>query len=96
MHDSSNMIPVLQLSDLDALEEAQEYLGRHGYRTKVTPFEDLPESAQLDWMMPEDGGYLIWVDASEYEAAMDMLNDFFGYSEDTEEEDLDFYPEDDY
>ena len=96
MYENSDMIPVLQLDDLNSLEEAQDYMGRHGYRTSITSFEDLPESEYLDWMEPDDGGYLLWIEASEYEAAMDLLGSFFGYTEDVEDEEIEFYPEDEF
>ncbi|MBN2587373.1 MAG: hypothetical protein JXA64_07320 [Candidatus Fermentibacteraceae bacterium] len=93
---NSGMVPVLQMADLDALEDAQEYLGRNGYRTKVTPFEDLPESEYQDWMIPEDSGYLLWLESSEYEPAMDILSEFFGNVDALDDEEVDFYPDEDY
>ena len=90
MRDNAGMVPVLQMADLDALEDAQEYLARHGYRSKVTPFDDLPESDYQDWMIPEDSGYLLWLESSEYEPAMDMLNEFFGNIDEFEDEEAFF------
>ena len=76
-----NLIPVLQLGDENALEEASTYLQDQGYVSKITPFDALPESDRQDWMIPSNGGWLFYLDASEYDKAMPLLGSFFGCTE---------------
>ena len=78
MSEQSNLIPVLQLSDLDALKAAQVHLGKEGYQSKVEPFNDLSQADCEDWMTAENGGYLFYLKRSEYTPAMDLLGKFFG------------------
>ena len=96
MNEFDDMMPVLQQDDLDSLEAAKDHLENHGFRTMITPFQDLPESERLDWMIPEEGGYLLWVDGTDYEQAMDLLGRFYGYSEDIDEEEMDIYFDSDF
>jgi len=76
------LIPVLQMDDIKALEAAREHLEDNGFMADVRPFSDLPESGLQDWMTPENGGYLFFLEESKYEDAMNMLGDFFGYTPD--------------
>ncbi|GEM_PF-3348018 len=81
MEENAELMPVLQLEDLAALEAAQEHLGNHGYKTRVGPFSELPVEAHEDWMTPENGGYLFYLEKAKYEPAMTMLGEFFGCTE---------------
>ncbi len=79
---AEKLIPVLQMDDKEALEAAGKHLEENGYRVDVGPFSDIPEGELQDWMTPENGGYIFYLEESEYEAAMNMLGDFFGYTPD--------------
>ena len=81
MEETVELIPVLQLGELAALKAAQEHLGKHGYKTRVGPFDELPSAAHQDWMTPANGGYLFYLEKAKYEPAMDMLGKFFGCTE---------------
>lgn len=78
------LIPVLQMDDIKALDAAREHLEENGYRADVSPFSDIPEGELQDWMAPDNGDYVFYVEESKYEAAMNMLGDFFGYTPDEE------------
>jgi hypothetical protein len=75
---AEDLVPALQLSDLDALKAAQAHLEEHGYRTRVGPFDELPEDRRESWMNPADGGYLFYLEQSRWDAAMTLLGRFFG------------------
>lgn len=81
MADTPELIPVLQLTDLDALKAAQVHLSKEGYVTIVRPFSELPESQCQDWMTPANGGYLFYLEKAKYKPAMDVLGKFFGCTE---------------
>jgi hypothetical protein len=81
MSEPTELTPVLQLNDLEALKAAQKHLGKHGYRTRVGPFSELPSDAHQDWMTPASGGYLFYLEKATYKPAMTMLGKFFGYAE---------------
>ena len=76
------LIPVLQLDDIEALKAARKHLEENGYEVDVGSFSDLPQSEWQDWMTPENGGFIFYLEESNYEAAMTMLGDFFGYTPD--------------
>lgn len=78
MEENADLMPVLQLEDLDALKAAREHLAQNGYRTQVGPFAELPEAEWQDWMTPSNGGYLLYLERAHYAPAMDMLGKFFG------------------
>lgn len=78
------LIPVLQMDDLGAIEAAREHLEENGYRADVRLLSDLPESELQDWMTPENGDYMFYIEESKFETAMNMLGDFFGYTPDEE------------
>lgn len=81
---AEKLIPVLQMDDIEALKAARKHLEENGYRADVSSFSDIPEIELQDWMMPENGGYMFYIEESKYEAAMNMLEDFFGYTPDEE------------
>jgi len=81
MKEQVELVPVLQLPDLDAMKAAQAHLEKNGYRTKVGPFGDLPAEQRKEWMKPEKGGYLFYLEKAKYEPAMKMLGKFFGCTE---------------
>jgi hypothetical protein len=81
MADTPELIPVLQLTDLEALKAAQVHLAKDGYVTKVGPFSELPKSQYEDWMTPANGGYLFYLEKAKYKPAMNMLGKFFGCTE---------------
>jgi hypothetical protein len=81
MADTTELIPVLQLADLEALKAAQVHLAKAGYVTNVGPFSELPKSQYEDWMTPANGGYLFYLEKARYKPAMDMLGNFFGCTE---------------
>ena len=76
------LIAVLQMDDIEALKAARKHLEENGYRTDISPFSDLPEDELQEWMTPENGGYVFYLEESKYETAMNMLGDFFGYTPD--------------
>ncbi len=80
MEEPRDLIPVLQLEDREALQAAQNHLGAHGYRTRVGPFDELPEDEREDWMTPANGGYLFYLEREKYEPAMTLLGEVFGYT----------------
>jgi hypothetical protein len=77
MTELPELIPVLQLEDLEALRAAQEHLEKADYVVKVIPFSDLPQSERQDWMTPANDGYLFYLEKAKYEPAMQMLGEFF-------------------
>ena len=79
---AEKLIPVLQMDDIEALNAAKKHLEENGYRAAVGPFSDLSDAELQDWMTPENGGYMFYLEESKYEPAMNMLGDFFGYSPD--------------
>ena len=81
MAEQPELIPVLQLEDLDPLKNAREHLENAGYLIDITPFADLPEAKRQDWMTPDKGGYLFYLEKDKYQPAMKLLGEFFGYSE---------------
>lgn len=74
------LIPVLQMNDIEALKAAREHLEENGYMADTGPFSDIQEGELQDWMTPENGDYLLYLEESEYEAAMNILGDFFGFT----------------
>ena len=78
MSEQTYLIPVLQLGDLDALKAAKAHLGEEGYQTKIESFAALPETEHQEWMTAGAGGYLFYLEESNYKPAMDMLGKFFG------------------
>jgi hypothetical protein len=81
MTEQPELIPVLQLEDLSALEEASDHLKKAGYLANIIPFSELPESEWQEWMTPANGGYLFYLEKGKYEPAMKMLGELFGYKE---------------
>jgi hypothetical protein len=81
MAETPELIPVLQLADLEALRAAQVHLAKDGYVTNVGPFSELPKSQYQDWMTPANGGYLFYLEKAKYKPAMDVLGKFFGCTE---------------
>ena len=81
MEQNGELIPVLQLDDLEALKAAQKHLEGNGYRTRVGQFSELPIDLHQDWMIPENGGYMFYLEKDKYQPAMTMLGEFFGYTE---------------
>ena len=79
---TDGLVPVLQMDDLVALKAAGKHLEENGFRMEIGPFSDLPESELQDWMTPENGGFIFYLEESKYQDAMTMLGDFFGYTED--------------
>ncbi|MEM7167568.1 MAG: hypothetical protein AAF581_19100 [Planctomycetota bacterium] len=76
------MKPVLQYPHLADLEGAAIHLEQHGHASKITSFNELPETAQAAWMTPEKGGYILYLhDDENYDAAMTCLGSFFGRAE---------------
>lgn len=75
------LIPVLQIKDFEALEAAQEHLGKHGYKTKVGPFSELPEAEHEDWMEPASKGYLFYLDEAKLEPGLEVPAEYFDYEE---------------
>jgi hypothetical protein len=78
MDENAGLIPVLQLDDLEALKAARKHLEANGYKTRVGPFDELPEAERQDWMTPANGGHLFYLEQAKYEPAMTMLGKFFG------------------
>ncbi|MCK5117812.1 MAG: hypothetical protein KAR44_14550 [Candidatus Aegiribacteria sp.] len=78
------LIPVLQMDDIKALEAARKHLEENGFKADIGSFSDLPEGDLQDWMIPENGGWMFYLEEAKYEAAMNMLGDFFGYTADGE------------
>ncbi|MEA3265623.1 MAG: hypothetical protein U9P42_01590 [Candidatus Fermentibacteria bacterium] len=74
------LIAVLQMDDLEALNSAKRHLEENGYHAEVGPFAELPVSDRQDWMTPENGGYIFYLEKEKYQAAMKMLGTFFGYT----------------
>ena len=72
-------MPVLQMDDIEALEAAAVHLEENGFKAVVGAFGELAEKDIDDWMTPENGGYLFYIEASVYEDAMTLFGDFFGY-----------------
>jgi len=81
---TEGLIPVLQMDDRAALDAAMEHLSEQGYKAEVGSFSDLTKVEHQDWMTPENGGFIFYLEESKYEAAMTMLDDFFGYVPDEE------------
>ena len=79
MEEQDGLIPVLQMDDREALEGAREHMGGLGYRARISPFEDLPDSMHQDWMTPTNGGFLFYLEKERLEPAMELLGRFFGY-----------------
>ena len=82
MKQEKELIPVLQLEDPEALEAAAKHLNEKGYETRVGLFAELAEEDIADWMNPSAGGWLFYLEKERYEPAMELLGDFFGYTED--------------
>jgi hypothetical protein len=82
MNTGKELIPVLQLDDLEALEAAEKHLNENGYETRIGPFEELQESEIFDWMIPSQGGFMFYLEKDRYQPAMELLGEFFGYTED--------------
>lgn len=75
------MIPVLQIEDRDAIKAAEEHLRELGYKAKVGPFSKLPESKYEDWMVPENEGFVLYIEEDQLEPVMQLLAKFFKYEE---------------
>lgn len=75
----NELMPVLQMDDIEALEAAAAHLEENGFKALVRSFSEMAEEDTDEWMTPENGGYLLYIEASEYEDAMTLLGDFFGY-----------------
>jgi len=75
------LIPVLQMDDIEALKAAMKHLEENGFRTDIGSFSDLSDDELRDWMIHENGGYIFFVEESQYEAAMNILGDYFGFTE---------------
>ena len=73
------LIAVLQMDDLESLNSAVKHLEELGFKAKVGSFTDLSKSDRQDWMTPENGAYLLYLEQEKYEPAMDKLGKFFGY-----------------
>ena len=73
------LIAVLQMDDNEALNAAKEHLESNGFKAEVGPFSNLDKSEYLDWMTPESGGYIFYLEKEKYQPAMEMLGNFFGY-----------------
>ncbi len=82
MDNSQDLVPVLQLENLAALEAARDFLTRKGYQCRVGPFHELPPDQQLRWMKPVRGGYLLYLEQTDrYKSGMELLEEFFGCDE---------------
>jgi hypothetical protein len=80
MKNLEGLIPVLQMDQLDALEAAREHLEEKGFRTWIEPFSEMStDLIDEDWMIPENGGYIFYLEEDKFEEAMTILGDFFGY-----------------
>jgi len=82
MNTGKELIPVLQMDDLEALQAAEKHLNDNGYETRIGPFNELPETEISDWMTPSNGGFLFYLEKERYQPAMQMLGEFFGYTGD--------------
>ncbi len=80
------LIPVLQLEDLDALRSAREHLEKAGYVINIAPFSDLPQNEWQGWMTPANGGFLFYLEKEKYQPAMEMLGEFFGYEPEADQQ----------
>ncbi|MCD4706877.1 MAG: hypothetical protein K8S62_03980 [Candidatus Sabulitectum sp.] len=81
MNKNPELIPVLQMDDLDALNSAKKHLEENGFAAEVRLFSELPSSEHPDWIIPANGGYIFYLEKDRYREAMEMLGTYFGYSE---------------
>ncbi len=73
------LIAVLQMDELEFLNSAKKHLEEHGFKAEVGSFSDLSKSDHQDWMTPENGAYILYLEKEKYTPAMDKLGKFFGY-----------------
>jgi len=75
------LIAVLQMDDLEALNSAKKHLEENGFKAAIGPFAELSGDDRQDWMTPENGGYIFYLEKEKYQEAMEMLGTFFGYTD---------------
>ena len=75
------LIPVLQMQDIKALEDAKAHLSEKGHFVKIYPFEEIGKDEITEWMNREKGGYVLYIEKEKYDKIMKLLEKFFGYED---------------
>lgn len=77
---NGKMVPALQLSELDILNSARSHLDKNGFTSETVLFKELKSSGRKNWMDPDNGDYILFVEEKAFQKAMQSLEEYFGIS----------------